>query len=427
MSSRWWSWLFAATLIPAPLAGQQAVDTLQQALAARAARSNPQLLATRAAIRTLESRVPEAAARSAPTLSLEVDEVPGGVELWNAGQLQLSIEQELFTGRRRSLESAVAQSALTQQRIELQLLERGITVAITRDLTRWIGERQIVARIELEDALLLEVERSLTARFSVGDARYVDVLRVRTERLRAQSELSQGRAAAERALSRLVAVAGDTTGLGDAFASAEKSAALPAHPAAPPSVDSLLTELQTTGLLSLGSSSADARAERDRAGRSPRIAGAAGVQRFGSPDDYTVGPALRVSVSLPFAVARSNRNVRLAAENLQKQGAAEDAARRQEIRTQLLAAERRFTRASEQVQLFDAALLSGARSERDAVLVSYRTGSVTLLELLDFERALARAEIEHVRARLVAWDAWADLLSPVEWFGAVRPEGDDHE
>jgi outer membrane protein TolC len=58
----------------------------------------------------------------------------------------------------------------------------------------------------------------------------------------------------------------------------------------------------------------------------------------------------------------------------------------------------------------DAALLRGAREERESALAAYRTGSVSLLELLDFERALARAEIERVHALLEAVDAWADLM-----------------
>lgn len=421
MSLRLWSWLLAATLTPVPLLGQATLDSLQRTLEQRAARSNAEWLAARAALRTLEARIPEAAARDAPVLSLEVDEVPGGVELWNAGQLQLSVEQELFTGRRRGSESLLARSALRQRQAETLLLQRGLSVSIARALARWTGECQITARLRLEDELLQDVERSVSARFSVGDARYVDVLRVRTERLRVQSELSQTRASAGRALARVVAIAGDTAGLTPLLTGAEQPV-LSGIPSAP-TPDSLLSELQHAGLFSLARSHADAIALRDRAARATRITGSAGIQRFGTPGDYTVGPALRLGVSLPFLVSRSNRSIELAAAGAIQQGAAEDSARWQRARSALLQAQGRLDAAADQVRLFDSALLSGARSEREAVLASYRTGSVSLLELLDFERALARAEIDHVRALLVAHDAWADLLTPDAWFGPAGLEG----
>ena len=54
------------------------------------------------------------------------------------------------------------------------------------------------------------------------------------------------------------------------------------------------------------------------------------------------------------------------------------------------------------------------RQERESALAAYRTGSLSLLELLDFERALSRAEIERIRALVDAADAWADLLGADE-------------
>ncbi|MET0398863.1 MAG: hypothetical protein ABW277_18875, partial [Longimicrobiaceae bacterium] len=44
-------------------------------------------------------------------------------------------------------------------------------------------------------------------------------------------------------------------------------------------------------------------------------------------------------------------------------------------------------------------------------LAAYGSGDLSLVELLDFERARARAEIQRVRARIEAADALAELLS----------------
>ena len=48
---------------------------------------------------------------------------------------------------------------------------------------------------------------------------------------------------------------------------------------------------------------------------------------------------------------------------------------------------------------------------REAALASFRTGELSLIELLDFERALARAETERLRSLLDAADALADLFA----------------
>ena len=71
----------------------------------------------------------------------------------------------------------------------------------------------------------------------------------------------------------------------------------------------------------------------------------------------------------------------------------------------------RYEVARAQLGAFDAALLRGAREEREAALSAYRTGSMTLLELIDFERALAQAEVTRLRSQLEAADALLDLIA----------------
>ena len=59
--------------------------------------------------------------------------------------------------------------------------------------------------------------------------------------------------------------------------------------------------------------------------------------------------------------------------------------------------------------MYDAAALQGARDEREAALAAYRSGGLSLLELLDFERALSRAEITRLQTLTEAADALAVL------------------
>ena len=89
------------------------------------------------------------------------------------------------------------------------------------------------------------------------------------------------------------------------------------------------------------------------------------------------------------------------------------------MRAELAAARERYESARIRLSAFDAALLRGAREEREAALASFRTGDLSLIELLDFERALARAETSAC-GMLDAADALADLL-------AGGTGGPDHE
>ena len=82
-------------------------------------------------------------------------------------------------------------------------------------------------------------------------------------------------------------------------------------------------------------------------------------------------------------------------------------------RARIGAAVERYDAAREQIALYDSALLQAARAEREGALAAYRTGDFTLIELLDFERALARAEIDRLRSRMAAADALAALYVDV--------------
>jgi outer membrane protein TolC len=71
----------------------------------------------------------------------------------------------------------------------------------------------------------------------------------------------------------------------------------------------------------------------------------------------------------------------------------------------------RYEAARERLASFDVALLVGVREEREGALAAYRTGEVSLIELLDFERAIARVEVEQRLAMIDAAVALADLTS----------------
>ncbi len=277
--------------------------------------------------------------------------------------------------------------------------------------------------------LLLDAEAALEPRFTAGEARYyVDVLRIHTERLRVQTDRAAALRSAQvgrRRLEALSPAAGPARAtLDELFAGAGTDA--PDLPPAP-SVDSLMASAGPLLLLDLEVRAARADSAYTAATRRPQVMGGAGLQRFGDEaGGFQVGPALTASVSLPFAVRGSTRAQAAASGLAIRVAEARRAAEVVRLRTALLLVRDRYDAARTQAEVYDAALLTGAREEREAALASFRAGELPLIELLDFERALAQAETSRGRAAMDAAAAWADLLTTLagapDLLGAADPE-----
>lgn len=397
----------AAQAIPA--SGSPAITALREAIQA----NHPQLTARRAAVEAAEARVRAAGASSPATLSAEAEEIPGGIDL-GAASLRVGIEREFLSGGRRAGARAVAGADVSAARAAVDATARRLDAQALRALTQVAGWKAIYQRLGAEDSLLVSAEEALRARFGVGEARYVDVLRLRTERLRVQNEQAEaltalhlGRVALDLLLtnapSRYLlideAVAEAGAGLG--------TVQLPS----PPLMDSLVANSAALRM-------ADAEVERSRASRMlllaeqrPRITAGLGVQRFPSGSSTTLGPTLSGSITLPFTAWRGNQAAALAAERDVATAVAERDAAGAAVLTALYSARERYDAARTRLAVFDAALLRGAREEREAALASFRSGDLSLIELLDFERALARAETERLQSVLDAYDALAALYA----------------
>jgi cobalt-zinc-cadmium efflux system outer membrane protein len=410
----------AALLFPLVLSAQERPATT--ALREAVQRSNPELAARRAVAEAARARVLATGYGDPLTLSTEVEEVPDAVNLTGASVL-LEVGKEFLAPARRNAARAVATTDIRAAEASLAAAGARLDAAVLRSLTAAAGWSAISRRLAGEDSLLVGAEEALTSRFSVGEARYVDVLRLRTERLRVQGERAESLAEARAARVALQGLLGPVEGR-DALidsAIAETGFRLVALPP-PPDPDSLIARSGT--LLA-----ARAAVERARAGRTltaaeqrPRFSGAVGLQRFGAEEGGAgrMGVTLGGSMTLPSTARRANQAALASADAEIAAAVAELDATGASVRSELAAALERYESARIRLSAFDAALLRGAREEREAALASFRTGDLSLIELLDFERALARAETERLRSLLDAADALADLL-------AAGTGGPDHE
>lgn len=419
------------SVLPAP--NSSATDSVRPArllavLQSAAAAGSPELASRRAQLEAARTRAGATGMREALSLSAGLSEAPNAS--LDQGNVRVELGRELFTGPRRRAEREVADVGVRAAERALETAERRVRLATWREAIHAAGTRLIAARLSAEDALLMGGEDGVRARFSVGQARYVDVLRLRSERLRVQTERAAMLAESRAAVAMLSGLLGlrnpllagrpaqDTrlAEILDSLATVDLADAwrvvLPEVASSETMMDSVVAAAGDVRMAEAEVSRARAAAALATARRRPQVSALAGLQRIGQANNGpALGPSLGVTLSLPFT-ARSANGLSAAADA--GQIVATESARTATVaavRARVEAAAERFAAARERLSVFDAALLRGARDERESALASYRSGGLSLLELVDFERALARAEIDRIRALMDAASAWAELSS----------------
>jgi cobalt-zinc-cadmium efflux system outer membrane protein len=387
-------------------------------------RFSPELTGRRATLRAAEARLRATGVVAPLTLSGELEEVSRGADIAGAGSARIEVSREFVPNGLQSARRAVAQADVEQERVSLDVAERTLIIRTDLLLIRAAGSLLIARRLAAEDSLLSRAEESIRTRFAVGDARYVDVLRLRTERLRVQTERAAAITNARVNQRALAALVPDSNGLPNTSvvdsvltyllnpASAlSVGAMLWSQLPLTPGIDSLLSLSGAVRLATIDIERTEAARRVALAERRPLLSTSLGVQRFEKADrGHTVGPTLAFSVSLPFTARSSSATAIAAAEDELTAARARARAAIAASRIDLAAARDRYEAVRERLALYDAALLRGAREERETALAAYRSGELSLIELLDFERALSRAEIAQIQGRIDAADALAELL-----------------
>lgn len=366
-----------------------------------------------------QSRLAQALARRAAagepgtwSLSAETSEVPRGD--FGAGNIRVDLSREILPAGRRTAEAAVAEAELKYAAVILDGARLRAVSVLVRTAAGAVGWELIRRRRAAQDSLLATAEEALRSRFDAGQARYLDVLRLRTERLRVTAALAEAQAEADAAAATLLQLAGDADGrtrlrraLALARSAPESLGPLPAVP----DPDSLV---EVSIALALARAEEDrSRAERRRelADRHTQGSAFAGLQRIGGAENGAVfGPTLGVTLSLPFLTSGATQRRRAAADSTVAAAEMRTSSIKAVTTSLLSAAAARFAGTRRRAALLDAALLRGALEERDVALASYLSGTLSLLELLDFEQALAEAEIGRTENLILAADSWADLL-----------------
>src|SRR4051794_10519739 len=154
----------------------------------------PALAAARAEVARATARRAAAGAPPSWFVAAGASEVPNAN--FAEGNIRLEFGRDVLTGGRRAAERAAAQADLERATGALAGANRRADAALIRAATRALGGELIRRRRAAQDSLLATAEEALRARFAAGAARYLDVLRLRTERLRVTSALAAAQAEA---------------------------------------------------------------------------------------------------------------------------------------------------------------------------------------------------------------------------------------
>jgi outer membrane protein TolC len=380
----------------------------------RAALGTPPAL-TAAAAEVARAAARQTAAGAPPTwfISAGASEVPDAD--FSKGNLRVELGRDILPRGRRAAERDAAVAERERATATLEGTTHRLEAVLIRAGTRSLGWELIRRRRAAQDTLLMAAEEALRARFGTGEARYLDVLRLRTERLRVTSALASAQAEARGGEAMLGELAGDSASQGRlmaALAASKQEADVLDRPLPDlPDADSLAAT--STPVLVARAELRRGEAERalDLAERRTQGSAFAGIQRIGQTGEGSaLGPTLGLSFSLPFLTSRATNRLRAAADSSVSAAEARVTVAQAEVSARLRTAAARYAGARERLTLYDSVLLRGARAEREVALANYRAGTVSLIELLDFERALVDAEIGRFESILAAADAWSDLL-----------------
>lgn len=404
MTHRCGLWLAALLLLAARSTAQEPLvahtPEVRRLLQASQDR-NTTLASRRWAVEAARLRTTAVARRGPTTIALEVEEL----------SLGRPIDQTLTLAAERAFIPRAAVDADRDRALALVALQEARLSAAslrnTIDLQRLVLEaavwQRIRSRLAEEDSVLLRADASLRTRFAAGAARYVDVVRMRTERIRLQSEGAAALANAAAARQRLaVLLRGNATEVNAAIASLHE---LPTLRLPTPEELWAAAPALRIAAAELAIARADLRLIQTEGARKWTAGG--GLQRFQSDNGYTIGPVLTASLTLPQRSLAGARAQAAAADTLAV--AYSSVAAATQLQAAAVSARERFEAARQRFDALDPRLLSAAREERVAALTGYATGDLSLTELLEFERALARAELQQLESYLAMIDAWADL------------------
>lgn len=371
----------------------------------RALAHNPGLRAADQDIKAARARIGQAGAFEAPSLSYEVGKLGTPVSR-DEHETSLRMSQELGAPGARGRAKSVARTELAiaeATRASLALKLRG---DVTRAYRRLQADALSLQRLESLRRTAVDFEQMVSARLRTGGARYLDVLRARSERARIEND----------AVEALRALREERRALNSLMAHGPEEPLEPADFLSyVPLADSLQSLLATAMVNRPRLRAAQLEVERSesqvglaRIALMPSASLSAGLDRVPGSDNPGIGG--EISFTLPFAPWTDRRSRVTEARALSSAATARLEASQREVQLAVRNAFETARSAEQQVRQFDRVLLADAADAIRTATQNYQAGQIDGLELFETLRTFRSIELEYIRALLNYELALTDLL-----------------
>jgi outer membrane protein TolC len=250
-----------------------------------------------------------------------------------------------------------------------------------------------------------DLEQMVTARLRTGGARYLDVLRARSERVRIENELFESERAVRedrRALNALMARAPD-----EPLTPTDTLRYVPLTDSLDTVLQSALSQRPRLRAARLEVERGDSEIALARRDRWPATSLSAGLDRVPGSDQPGFGG--EVSFTLPFLPWTDGGSRIHVSKAAQGSAQARLATATREVDSALRNAFESARSAERQVQQFDRMLLADASDAILTAVQNYQAGQIDGLELFETLRTYRSIELEHIRALLNYQLALIDL------------------
>ena len=391
-------WLTASAFAqtPTPPVSSQVVESLTlEAATEQFLRRNLAVEAARFEVGVAEAERVGARLRPRPGLTVTAENVKisGDTPFNRLYEVGLTVEQPIELGNRQSLRAEVAERTVTVAEARLtEVLQRRLF-----DLRRTYYEASLaralhsIARENREN--FSELVRFNTVRFEEGYIAEGELIKVRLERIKYDSNVANAALALRQANVRLLELLGESE-----YERAANLEVITRMEAGRAQLD--LASLRQTALANRADIKvAEAQvaltgsiSELERSRGKGDVTPYAGYRRVGVDNTVVAG----VTVPLPFGnrnqggVARAEAEERVAEANVRLA--------RNRALAEVESAYRAYETAREQVNVYEAGILKQADESYDIALVAYREGATELIILLDAQRTRSEVRANYYRA-----------------------------
>ena len=370
----------------------------------RALQSHPALRASDRGIDAARARLSQAGSFDAPDLSYAFGKLGTPVSR-DEHESSLRLSQNLGTPGQRSKTKSVARLGVSIAQTFRKSEELRLRAEVARAYRRLQADEAGVRILGNLARTAHDLDAMVATRLRTGGARYLDVLRARSERVRIENDgVEAQRALREdrRVLNSLMGRAPD-----EPLAASDSLAYVPLSD----SLDAVLELALSTRPRVLAARLNVERGRADlalvRGGLLPAASLSAGLDRVPGSDRPGIGG--EVSISLPFAPWSDRRSkVReVSANSVESQARLEVTQRDVELAIRNAYGDARA--AETQVQQFDRYLIADAADAIRTAIQNYQAGQIDGLELFETLRTFRAIQLEHVRALLNYQLALTDL------------------